>query len=92
MCGFDGAQKVNFLRGEPIRTEVEERARKIWNECFEDLCSVDTRKEVSVHMCGFDGIRRVGCFGGEPIGGAEELRVGKLKNGGAAGKGEITGG
>ena len=31
MCGFDGAQKVNFLRGEPIRTEVEERVRKFKN-------------------------------------------------------------
>ena len=43
-------------------------------------------------MCGFDGIRRVNYFGGEPIGRAEvELRVGKLKNGKATGKDEITG-
>ena len=43
-------------------------------------------------MCGFDGIRRGNYFEGEPIGRAEvELRVGKLKNGKAAGRDEITG-
>ena len=43
-------------------------------------------------MCGCDGIRRGNYFGGKPIGKAEvEVRVGKLKNGKAAGKDEITG-
>ena len=43
-------------------------------------------------MCGFDGIRRGNYFGGEPIGREEvEVRVGKLKNGKAAGKDGITG-
>ena len=43
-------------------------------------------------MCGFDGIQRGNYLGGEPIGRAEfESRVGKLKNGKAAVKGEITG-
>ena len=43
-------------------------------------------------MCGFDGIWRGNYFRGEPIGRAEvEVRVGKLKNGKAAGKNEITG-
>ena len=43
-------------------------------------------------MCGFDGIQRGNYFGGEPIGRAEvEVRVGKLKNGKAANKDEITG-
>ena len=43
-------------------------------------------------MCGFDGIRRCNYFGGEPIGVAEdEVREGKLKNGKAALKYEITG-
>ena len=42
-------------------------------------------------MCGFDGIWRGNYFGREPIGRAEvEVRVGKLKNGKAAGKDEIT--
>ena len=42
-------------------------------------------------MCVFDGIQR-GYFRGEPIGRAEvEVRVGKLKNGEAAGNDEITG-
>ena len=43
-------------------------------------------------MCGFDGIQRGNYFGGQPIGRTElEARVGKLKNGKAAGKGEVTG-
>ena len=43
-------------------------------------------------MCGFDGIQRGNYFRGEPIGRAEvELKVGKLKNGKAAGTDKITG-
>ena len=43
-------------------------------------------------MCGFDGIRRGNYFGGESVGRVEiEVRVGKLKNGKATGKDEITG-
>ena len=43
-------------------------------------------------MCGFDRIRRGNYFGEEPIGRADvEVRVGKLENGKAAGKDEITG-
>ena len=43
-------------------------------------------------MCGFYGIRRGNYFGGEPIRRAEvEVSVGKLKNGKAAGKDELTG-
>ena len=42
-------------------------------------------------MYDFDRIRRGNYFGGEPIERAEiEVRVGKLKNEKAAGKGEIT--
>ena len=53
---------------------------------------IDTQEDVVVHMCGFDGIRRSNYFGGEPTGRAHvEVRVGKLNNGMAAGKGEITG-
>ena len=43
-------------------------------------------------MCGFDGIWRGNTFGEEPIRKVElEVRVGKLKNGKATGKDEITG-
>ena len=43
-------------------------------------------------MYGFDGIRRGNYFGGYPIVRFEvEVRVGKLKNGKAAGKDEIKG-
>ena len=43
-------------------------------------------------MCGFDRIQRGNYFGREPIRRAEvEVRVGKLKNGKAAYKDEITG-
>ena len=66
--------------------------RKIWKEYFEDMYNIDSQEEVAVHMCGFDAIRRGNYFGGEPIVRAEVgVRVGKLKNGKAAGKDEITG-
>ena len=43
-------------------------------------------------MCRFDIIQRSNYFGGDPIGRTEvEVRVGKLKNGKAAGKAEVTG-
>ena len=43
-------------------------------------------------MCGFDGFQRGNYFGGEPIRRPEvEVRVGKLKNGKAVGKDEVTG-
>ena len=42
-------------------------------------------------MCGFDGVRRGNYFGGEPTRRTEvEVRVGKFKNGKAAGKGDVT--
>ena len=70
----------------------EDAVKKIWKEYFEDLYNIDTQGEVAVHMCGFDGNRRGNYFGGESIGKAEvEVRMGKLKNGKAAGRDEITG-
>ena len=42
-------------------------------------------------MCDFNKIQRGNCFEGEPTGRADvEMRLGKLKNGKAAGKGKIT--
>ena len=71
----------------------ENEARRIWKEYFEDLYNINTQEEVAVHMCGFDWIRRGNYFRGEPIRRVEEVevRVGKLKNGKAAGRDEITG-
>ena len=70
----------------------EEEARKIWKVYLEDLYNIDTQEDVAANLCGFDGIRSGNYFGGEPIGSAEvEVRVGKLKNGKATGKDEITG-
>ena len=63
----------------------------VWKEYFEDLYNIDALEEVAVHMCGFDRIRRGNCFGGEPIGSTEvEVKGGKLKDGKAAVKDEIT--
>ena len=43
-------------------------------------------------MCDFDGFRRGIYFGGEPIRRTKvEVRVGKVKNGKAVGKDEVTG-
>ena len=42
-------------------------------------------------MCGFDGNQIGNYFGGEPIASTKvEVRVGKLKNGKATGKDEVT--
>ena len=69
----------------------EDEVRRIWREYYEDLYNIDTQEQVAVHMCGFDEIRRGTYFGGEPIRRADvEVKVGKLKNGKAAGKDEIT--
>ena len=69
----------------------QDEVRKIQKAYFKDLYNRDTHEEVSVNICSFDGIRRDNYCGGEPIGRAEvELRVGKLKNGKAVGKDEIT--
>ena len=66
--------------------------RRIWKEYFEYLYNINTQEQVAVHMCGFDGIWIGNYFGGEPIGRAKfEVRLGKLNNGKAAGKNEITG-
>ena len=60
-------------------------------EYFEDMYDIGTQELVAVHMYGFDGIRRENYFGGEPIGRAEvEVRMGKLGNGNATDKDEIT--
>ena len=42
-------------------------------------------------ICGFDGVQRSSYFEGEQIRNEVLVRVGKLKNGKAAGKDEITG-
>ena len=56
-------------------------------EYFENLYNIENREQVAVYMCGFDRIQRGNYFGRAEI----EVRVGKLKNGKAAGKDEITG-
>ena len=81
-----------IMDGSGRLTQGEDGVQKIWKDYFEDLCNIDNQDHVAVHMCGYDGIQRANYFGGEPIGRAEvEVRVGKLKNGKAAGKDEITG-
>ena len=63
-----------------------------WKEYFEDLYNLDTQEQVPVHMCVIYGFRRGNYFGGEPIRRTEvEVRLGKLKNGNAGGKDEVTG-
>ena len=69
--------------------EVE--VRSILKEYFENLYYMNTQEQVEVHICGYDGTRK-GNFLEEPIMRTEvEVKVGKLKNGKAAGKDEFTG-
>ena len=74
------------------RSAHGEDVQRIWKKYFKDLYNIDTQEQVAVHMCDFDKNQRGNYFGGEPIGRAEvEVSVGKLKNGKAASKDEITG-
>ena len=69
----------------------EDEVRMIWKEYFEVVYNIDTQEQVSVYICGFDGIWRGNYFREEPFGRDEvELRVGKFKNGKAAGKDKVT--
>ena len=65
----------------------ENEVQKMWKEYFEDLYNIDTQEQDAVYMCSFDGSQRGNYFGKAEV----EVRVGKLKNGKAAGKDEITG-
>ena len=59
---------------------------------FEDLYNIDTQEQVAVHICGFNVVQRGNYFRRDPIRRMEvEVRVGKFKNGKAAGKDEVTG-
>ena len=70
----------------------EAEVRRIRKKYFEDLYNINTKTYIAVHMCGLDGVQRGNYFGGEPIKKAEvEVKVGKLKNGKASGKDEVTG-
>ena len=54
--------------------------------------NINTQEQVAVHICGFGGVQRLNNFGREPIRRTTvEVRVGKLRNGKAAGKDEFTG-
>ena len=66
--------------------------RRIWKEYYENMYNIDTQEQVTVPMCGFGGASRGNYFGGQPIRKTEvEVRVGKIKNGKAAGRDEVTG-
>ena len=69
--------------------EVE--VQRMWKEYFENLYYIDIQEQVEFHICGFDGVRRGNVFGGKVIRRTEvEVGVGKLKNGKAVGKDEVT--
>ena len=72
-------------------SQGKDEVRRIWKEYVEDLYTIDSHEQVAVQICDFDEIHSGNYFGGEPIGRAEvEVRMGKLKNGKAADKDEIT--
>ena len=70
----------------------EYEVRRSWKDYFEDLCNMSIQEKVAVHMCGFDGIQRGNYFEEDPIRRTEvEVREGKLRDGKAAGRDEVTG-
>ena len=70
------------------RLEYERFRSSIMRIC---IINIDTQEQITVHMCGFEGVWKGNYFGGEAIRRTEvEVRVGKLENGKAAGKDEVT--
>ena len=87
---MESCSGMKGVNGRLAMREVE--VRMIWKEYFEDLYNIDAQKQVSVHVRGFDGIRRENYLERESIMRTEvEVRMGKLKNGKAAGRNEVTG-
>ena len=86
-------QNSNRVKDGNRRLVLEQaEVQRIWNGFYENLYNIDTQEQVAVNMCGFDGVPRGNYFRGEPIRRTEvEVRVGKLKNGKAAGKDDVTG-
>ena len=67
----------------------EDEVLRTWKGYFE--AHIGTQEQVAVHMYGFDGVQRGNYYREEPIRRTEvEARVGKIKNGKAAGKDEVT--
>ena len=82
----------NIKDGNGRLAQGEYEVRRIWKEYFENLYNIDTLKQVAVHICCFVGGRRDNYFLLGPVGRDEvEVRVGRLKNGKAAGGDVITG-
>ena len=80
----------NKINGRLVLEEAE--VQKIWKEYYENLYNINIQEQVAVHLCGFDGVCRGNYFRGKTIRRTEvEVRVGKLRNGNAAGKDEVTG-
>ena len=86
---MEGVSVSRIQDGNGRYAQGEDEVGKIWKQYFEDLNNIDNQKQVVLHICGFDGIWRENYFGGEPTGRAEvDVRVGKLKTGKAAIKGD----
>ena len=86
----ENSNRIKDGNGRLVLKEAE--LRRVWKEYYEDLYNINIQEKVGVHMCGFNGVQRGDYFGGEPIRRMEvEVGVGKLKNGKAAGKDEVTG-
>ena len=85
-------ENSNRIKDENGRLFLEEaEVRRISKEYYEELYNVDTQGQVTVPMYGFHGVQRGNSFGGEQIRRMMvEVRGGKLKNGKAEGKDEVT--
>ena len=86
---LENSNRIQDGNGRLKLEEVE--VRRIWKEYFDDLYKIDNQEQVAVHVCNFDGVRRGNYFGLDPFRKTEvEVKVGKLKNGNAADKDEVT--
>ena len=69
----------------------DDEVQRVWKDYFENLYDTDTQEQVAFYMYSVEGIQKVNQFKENPIRKTEvEVRVGKLKNGKAEGKDEVT--
>ena len=66
------------------------RVQRNGKDPSEDMYSMDTNEQVAVHMCGFGDVQENNYFVGKPVRTQVKVKIGKLTNGKAAAKDEVT--
>ena len=64
--------RVIRIKDRNVRLELgEDGVRRISQDYFEDLYSIDTQEQIAVHVCGFYGVKSTNYFRAEQTGRTE---------------------